>query len=246
MGEGQSEGNEMKFEKSSQAGSDQVQRSNGKSGEIRKDGVVHPRRNALDSPQATKPSSTVEPVQLGRQFRGNNGGFTDELTMKAHELKKLFAEIKTHALVDQSYPSGKERATRFLPHHGVTLGSDWSPRSVSSSGSLRGEFYERYMEKRESKMREQWKARRAEKEMKLRTLWDCFNRISIELRATSLGPADGYKSIQESRSKVEKLLSVNMRSSTLCIQQVSLYFCFDILMRKYVSELKTSHVETKS
>lgn len=208
----------MKFERPSRAGSDQVRRSNGKSGgEARNGRAFHPRREVLESPQAAKPSSAGgEPVQRGRQSRGSNGESTDELMVKAGELKKLFAEIQLQAPADQVDCSG-------------------SSRTVSFSDDSRGKFYDKYMEKRELKLREEWRTRRPEKEMKLRALLDCFDKISAELRAKLLRPAEGYKLSSGAHSQAEKLGSFYMRSSALCIQQVSLQFYHHILIRRLCS-----------
>ncbi|PKI43805.1 hypothetical protein CRG98_035816 [Punica granatum] len=211
----------MKFEKPFRGGSDQVRRSYGKSGETRNSGVVNPGIKLLDSPQATKPSSTREPVQRARQFRRSVRELTDEFMTKADELEKLFAEHQLHAPLNHSNSLGKERIAGSPPGCEVPYLADYnrSIRSVSFSIGLRGKFYERYMEKRDAKLREEWRTRRVEKEMKLRALQECFDRRSSELRAKLFRPPEGHESISKTRCRVDKLRSFNARSSVLWTQQ---------------------------
>lgn len=193
--------NRMKLEKQFRAESDQERRPYRKSGETRNSRTVYSERKALESPQASKPSPASEPVQTGRQSGGNNRGLTDQLMAKVNELEKLFAQDRLHSPPDHSNLPGKETASGIPPGCELIFWdhSKESSRNVFFSMDSRGKFYERYMEKRDARLREEWRTRRAEKVMKLWALHECFHTISLELRAKFPRPAEGYKLIPGAR-----------------------------------------------
>ncbi|XP_024026690.1 uncharacterized protein LOC112093105 isoform X3 [Morus notabilis] len=81
------------------------------------------------------------------------------------------------------------------------------------SDDSRGKFYERYMQKRDSKLREEWGSKRAEKEAKLKAMQESLERSRAELKAKFSGLADRQDSASNAHWRAEKLRSFNLRSS---------------------------------
>ncbi|KAL3528554.1 hypothetical protein ACH5RR_007876 [Cinchona calisaya] len=78
----------------------------------------------------------------------------------------------------------------------------------------RGKFYERYMQKRDAKLSEDWSSNRAEKEAKLKAMQDSLERSRSEMNAKFSGSADRQDSVFSARRRAERLRSFNMRSVT--------------------------------
>ncbi|GMI82158.1 hypothetical protein like AT3G14172 [Hibiscus trionum] len=83
--------------------------------------------------------------------------------------------------------------------------------SVSFSVDSRGKFYERYMEKRDAKLREEWSSKRGEKEAKLKVMQDVLEQSRTEMKAKFSG-SDRQASMSSARRQAEKRRSFNLRS----------------------------------
>ncbi|XP_022721636.1 uncharacterized protein LOC111279029 isoform X2 [Durio zibethinus] len=81
---------------------------------------------------------------------------------------------------------------------------------ISFSDDSRGKFYERYMQKRDAKLREEWGSRKAEKEAKLKAMQDILERSRAEMKAKFSGSAED--SVSSARRRAEKMRSLNFRS----------------------------------
>ncbi|PRQ51637.1 hypothetical protein RchiOBHm_Chr2g0146661 [Rosa chinensis] len=84
---------------------------------------------------------------------------------------------------------------------------------VGFSLDSKGKFYERYMQKRDAKLREEWGSKREEKEAKLKAMEDSLEQSRAELNANFSGSADRQDSVSSARRRAEKLRSFNFRSS---------------------------------
>ncbi|XP_009763170.1 COP1-interacting protein 7-like [Nicotiana sylvestris] len=83
---------------------------------------------------------------------------------------------------------------------------------LSFSDSSRGKFYEKYMQKRDAKLREEWNSKRAEKEAKLKALENSLERSIAEMKGKFAGSTDKESAVSGARRHVERLQSFNSRS----------------------------------
>ncbi|XP_022723389.1 uncharacterized protein LOC111280356 isoform X2 [Durio zibethinus] len=84
--------------------------------------------------------------------------------------------------------------------------------AISFSDDSRGKFYERYMQKRDAKLREEGGSKRAEKEAKLKAMQDILEQSRAEMKAKFSGSADRQDSLSIARQQAEKVRSFNFRS----------------------------------
>lgn len=89
------------------------------------------------------------------------------------------------------------------------------------SEDIRGEFYERYMQKRDAKLKEEWVSKRAQKEAKMKEMHDCLERSKAEMEAKFSVSADRQDSGLHVRRRAERLRSFSSHSSMKNREQVS-------------------------
>lgn len=193
-------------------------------------------REGIDS-FSTPPT---EQTRRARQSKGINHELNDELRMKAKELEKLFAQHKLRTPGEQFISSRKvepetnymEPTAVFSPqfydnHQPIEPSSSSSPRNTShnygdttskdflmlsiSEGS-RGKFYDRYMQKRNAKLREEWSSNRADKEARLKSMQDSLERSKSEMKLKLPGSASRRDFVIASQQHANRLSSYNSRS----------------------------------
>ncbi|KAJ8553235.1 hypothetical protein K7X08_023913 [Anisodus acutangulus] len=198
--------------------------------------VVFEAEEGLDS-FSTPP---IEQVQRVRQPKANQE-MNDDLKMKANELEKLFAEHKLRAPGDKSNSTKRSRPgdVQCRPaasssywqsvvdnNNGRTSDSYTFNEPASSSKDVlnrnfselsfpegsRGKSYERYMQKRDTKLREEWNSKGAEKEAKQRAMENSLERSRAEMKAKFAGSADKDSMVSSSNRRAERIRSYNSRS----------------------------------
>ncbi|XAR67560.1 hypothetical protein NMG60_11002356 [Bertholletia excelsa] len=84
---------------------------------------------------------------------------------------------------------------------------------IGLSADSRGKFYEKYMQKRDAKLREEWSSKRAEKEAKMKAMQDSFECNKAEMKARFSGSANRRDSTLSGRQLAAKLGSFNSESA---------------------------------
>ncbi|XP_073310824.1 uncharacterized protein [Primulina huaijiensis] len=193
--------------------------------------IVAEAREGIDS-FSTPPT---EQTRRARHSKGINHELNDELRMKANELEKLFAQHKLRTPGDQFISSCKVEpetncmqvfSSKFYDNHqhiepssnsrntshnyGNTTSKDF-PMLIISEGS-RGKFYDRYMQKRNAKLREEWSSNRAEKEARLKSMQDSLERNRSEMKIKLSGSAGRRDFAIAGQPHAYRLSSYNSRS----------------------------------
>ncbi|CAN4086998.1 unnamed protein product [Withania somnifera] len=183
---------------------------------------------------------SMEQVQRVRQPKANQE-MNDDLKMKANELEKLFAEHKLRAPGDksnstkrsrpadlQSRPVASSSYRRSVVDNNNVKTSDgylvsepasnskdvlnWNFSELSFSEGSWGKSYERYMQKRDTKLREEWNSKGPEKEAKQRAMENSLERSRAEMKAMFAGSAVKDSMITCSHRRAERLRSYDSRS----------------------------------
>ncbi|OVA08306.1 ABC transporter [Macleaya cordata] len=76
----------------------------------------------------------------------------------------------------------------------------------------RGKFYNRYMEKRDAKLREEWSSKRAQKEAKMQAMEESLEHSIAEMEAKFSGSTSKQDSALHAHQRAERLQSFNIRS----------------------------------
>ncbi|RZC85368.1 hypothetical protein C5167_041554 [Papaver somniferum] len=158
-----------------------------------------------------------------------------DLQMKANELEKLFEQHKRRVLGDQPTSkklpsdnnSGKELDANSITSM-VVDNEDYGRFSNSGASKLKmeidfpeeskGKFYDRYVEKRDAKLREEL----AQKEAKMKAMEESLERNRAEMEAKFSGYSSrNQDSPLNARRRAERLRSFNIRSTDENNEQVS-------------------------
>lgn len=131
----------------------------------------------------------------------------------------------TKPIVDDNYQSAQpsrisKNSTKFdtaSPMKAVdsqydsdAMNTQFSDLSVTDSS--RGKLYDRYMQKRDAKLREDWSANREEKEARLKSMQDSIERNRSEMKAKFSGSVDNQDHVSSAHRRVERIRSYNSRS----------------------------------
>ncbi|XP_042052346.1 uncharacterized protein LOC121797725 [Salvia splendens] len=93
---------------------------------------------------------------------------------------------------------------------GDALKKSFSELSVSEGS--RGKLYQRYVQKRDEKLKEDWSSNRTQKEARLKSMQDSLERNKSEMKAKLSRSADRQSSVSSARHRAERLRSYNSRS----------------------------------
>lgn len=86
---------------------------------------------------------------------------------------------------------------------------------LSLTDDSKGELYEKYMKKRDAKLREEWSLKKSEKETKLKSMQEAFEQSRTEMKAkfSASSSSERQDSLSRTRQRAEKFRSFNSRSS---------------------------------
>ncbi|MCL7040963.1 hypothetical protein MKW94_001025 [Papaver nudicaule] len=161
----------------------------------------------------------------------------NDLQMKANELEKFFEEHKRRILKDQltfeklptDNNSAKELDANSTTNMMMVDNEDYGRSSDSGSSKqkleendfaeeAKGKFYDRYVEKRDAKLREEWSS----KEGKMKALEESLerNRAEMEAKFSGYSPRNQDSTLNACR-RAERLRSFNVRSVQENNEQVS-------------------------
>ncbi|KAG7591999.1 hypothetical protein ISN45_Aa01g009660 [Arabidopsis thaliana x Arabidopsis arenosa] len=183
------------------AGSEQRQKSFGVEYDL-EDSLVNAESGGKNDNNRVRATS-VDQTQRTRMSRESPSGFNDDLTMKAKDLEKIFAEHQLRILPgDQSAGDDKDNKN-------VVMRRNLS--ELRFSDDSKGKLYEEYMKKRDAKLREEWSS----KETKLKSMQEALDQSRTEMKAKfSAASMKRQDSISSTRQRAEKFRSFNSRTSS--------------------------------
>ncbi|KAL9274265.1 COP1-interacting protein 7-like protein, partial [Drosera capensis] len=85
--------------------------------------------------------------------------------------------------------------------------------SMSFTDDSKGKLYDRYMQKRDAKLREEWSSRRPEKEARMKAMHDSLEKSRAELNTKLAGSPDRHDAASHARRRAEKLKSLSARTT---------------------------------
>ncbi|XP_061352772.1 uncharacterized protein LOC133297622 [Gastrolobium bilobum] len=143
----------------------------------------------LPAEQVYEVTSTVPaPLEQVRHSKGKGVHHDHELKMKADELEKVFAEHKLSASVSVrrieplvSTPHLHSTNTLLQPTRDDALSDSFS--DLNFVDDSRGVFYDKYMKKRNAKLREEWSSKRTEKEASMKAMHDSLERSRAQMKS---------------------------------------------------------------
>ncbi|KAJ8756200.1 hypothetical protein K2173_024747 [Erythroxylum novogranatense] len=86
---------------------------------------------------------------------------------------------------------------------------------ISFSDDSRGKFYEKYIQKRDLKLREEWSTKRVEKEAKLKAMQDSLERNRAEMKAKLFASASKQRSASGARLLADSLRKSNVHLTSM-------------------------------
>ncbi|XP_072990047.1 uncharacterized protein [Typha latifolia] len=156
--------------------------------------------------------------QMSSSRRSRHADVQVDHVPKAVEIKPAVAlpnPFPDRNLVKDGSSSGPEFDTNLLlkmednQDHGNNIQQQLG--TLSSSDESRGKFYEKYMQKRNAKLREDWASKGAHKEAILKAMHDSLERSHAEMRTKLSGSGDGRDS--HARRRAEKMRSFSVGSA---------------------------------
>uniref|UniRef100_A0A2P2LIN2 Uncharacterized protein n=1 Tax=Rhizophora mucronata TaxID=61149 RepID=A0A2P2LIN2_RHIMU len=102
---------------------------------------------------------------------------------------------------------------KIVDHQGFHNSLKKNINELNFSDDSRGKFYEKYMQKRDAKLREEWGMKRAEKQAKLKAMQDSLEQSRAEMKARLSASADKKDSVTRTRRCSDHFRKSNIRSS---------------------------------
>ncbi|XP_074268254.1 uncharacterized protein LOC141591722 isoform X2 [Silene latifolia] len=179
---------------------------------------------------------------VGKESRAKGTlGVNDELKVKAKELEKLFAEHKVRVPGDQSSSAWRIRddvltckqetdgkpakvsremdsfnttpLSKTVDNHNHYVVPKHNIYSPSFSDGSKGKLYQKYMKKRDARLREDWSSSRPEKEAQMKAMHDSLEKSRAEMKVKLASSAVKRYSAYDTRQRAEKLKSYDTQSA---------------------------------
>ncbi|CAA0816158.1 Unknown protein [Striga hermonthica] len=114
-----------------------------------------------------------------------------------------------------------KNSTKFVVESPLdAINKNFSELSIEEGS--RGKSYDRYMQKRDAKLRAEWRSNRAEKEARLKSMQDSLERNKSEMKANIAGSAERHNSVSSARRRAERLRSYGNSKSVIKSEQQDL------------------------
>ncbi|CAN8259407.1 unnamed protein product [Cochlearia groenlandica] len=193
------------------------------------------RENALKGSQELNDELKVKANELEKLFaehmlrvpggqsssvRRGNPGKQSEQAAASHTRRSVAEDLSSAQVSNQKTPtmptlsSNDEDKFRTPPTKKVVVNSDYGDTTrqkfieTSFSDNSRGKLYEKYTQKRDSKLKEDWSSRKTEKEAKLKMMQDILDRSNAEMK-TKFSQSTTRRDSNDRRA--EKLVYFNSR-----------------------------------
>uniref|UniRef100_A0A1J3JE87 COP1-interacting protein 7 n=1 Tax=Noccaea caerulescens TaxID=107243 RepID=A0A1J3JE87_NOCCA len=162
------------------------------------------------------PGDQSSSVRRGKPGKPSEQAATSQLRRPvAHDLSSAqISDQKTPAMPTLS--TNDEDQFKTPPTRKVVVNNDYGDAArqtfpdISFSDQSRGKFYEKYMQKRDAKLKEDWSCRRTEKEAKLKVMQDTLDRSNAEMRTKF---SQSTSRLDSNARRAEKLVYFNSRLS---------------------------------
>ncbi|XP_021720417.1 uncharacterized protein LOC110688049 [Chenopodium quinoa] len=103
--------------------------------------------------------------------------------------------------------------TKFVGNQEYDVTPKQNIYSLSFTDDSRGKLYQKYMQKRDAKLRDDWSSKRTEKESKMKAMQDSLEKSRAEMKVKLAGSANKRNSVNDVRRRSEKVRSYNSRSA---------------------------------
>ncbi|XP_057535645.1 uncharacterized protein LOC130813784 isoform X2 [Amaranthus tricolor] len=112
---------------------------------------------------------------------------------------------------EKNYPTPLMKTVHKQEYDVTPTQNIYSPSFADDS---RGKLYQKYMQKRYAKLREDWSSERAQKEAKMKAMQDSLEKTRAEMKVKLAGSADKRNSAYGSGRKADKIKPFNVQSAT--------------------------------
>lgn len=174
------------------------------------------------------------PGDQSSSVRRGKPGKPSEQAVTSHLRRPVAQDVSSVQISDQKtleMPTSSNDEDKFKtpPTMKTVVNNDYGDTTsqkfpeISFSDNSRGKFYEKYMQKRDAKLKEDWSCRRTEKEAKLKVMQDILDRCNAEMK-TKFSQSTGRRDSNVRRA--EKLVYFNSKLSAKRDQVYSSsFFC---------------------
>ncbi|XP_010261738.1 PREDICTED: uncharacterized protein LOC104600482 isoform X2 [Nelumbo nucifera] len=170
----------------------------------------------------------VPAEQLGSARRSKVANVQDEQTASdTHGKPTELTPVQLHEKNPVKEPFGSSSKADFdvgslmkmVDNRGFGSSIKHNVTELGLSEDCKGKFYDRYMQKRDAKLREEWGSKRAQKEAKMKAMQDSLERSRAEMKAKFAGSADRQDSALHAHRRAEMLRSFKIHPAAKSREQ---------------------------